>query len=315
MKIIFDTDPGIDDAMALLYLSALPDIELIGITTIHGNASIEDCTRNALYLCEHYSIKAPVFQGEATSFSSIAPEKYPDFVHGADGLGNTNRSPSSKVLDEMSAVDFLIKSLKDYPGEITILAVGRLTNLAKALEKEPELQELANEVIFMGGTIKAKGNVSAWAEANIFGDPEAAAIVFSSRLKLTMVGLDVTNSARMTLPFVESLVPENDEISTFLVAINQYYADFYRETEGTDDFPIHDSSAVAYLHDPSIFETKSGNLRCILDGKERGRTVFQEDRNGIHKVCMKVNPEQLLRNYAAQTKSKYNPHEAGTPRR
>ena len=121
--------------MALLYLSA-QDIELIGITPfmVTHRLKIALGMHSPLRALQHQN---SCFQGEATGFSSIAPEKYPDFVHGADGLGNTNRFPSWLVLDEMSAVDFLIKSLKDYPGEITILAVGRLTNLAKALEKNP----------------------------------------------------------------------------------------------------------------------------------------------------------------------------------
>ena len=136
----------------------------------------------------------------------------------------------------------------------------------------------------MGGAIKSSGNVTPWAEANIIGDPEAASIVFNSRLKLTMVGLDVTSATRMTMRYVETLLPRNSALSAFLVAMNSYYAEFYRTSERASDFPVHDPSAVAYLDDPSIFDTRVGTLQCVLEGEERGRTLFTQSASGHHRA-------------------------------
>lgn len=315
MKVIFDTDPGIDDAMALLYLNALPETELLGITTIHGNAPIEVCTRNALFLCDRYDIDVPVYRGPAQGITGTIPEEYPDFVHGADGLGELGQIATTRPLGGMSAAEYLVDAAKCQPGAITLLAVGRLTNLALALEAEPDFQDLVKDVIIMGGTIKSPGNVTPWAEANIIGDPEAASIVFNSRLKLTLVGLDVTSATRMTMRYVETLLPRNSALSTFLVAMNSYYAEFYRTSEGASDFPVHDPSAVAYLDDPSIFDTRVGTLQCVLEGKERGRTLFTQSASGHHRACIGVDSNRLLENYAQRVRLAYSHHDKGTPER
>ena len=233
--------------MALLYLNSIPSVDLLGITTILGNAPIDVCTRNALILCERYGIDVPVYRGSESSVTGQVPAEYPDFVHGTDGLGELDLPEPVKRVEDQPAFEYLVEAVSSHPREITILAVGRLTNLALAIYAQPDFQDLVKEVIIMGGAVNVPGNVTPWAEANIMGDPEAADIVFRSHLNLTMVGLDVTNATRMSMRYIESLFSDLPDLSDFILAMNSHYADFYLRSEATDDFPVHDSSAVAFL--------------------------------------------------------------------
>ena len=136
-KVIFDTDPGIDDAMALLYLHACDNLELLGITTILGNASIENCTKNALFLCEQFDVDAPVYRGADRGVNGEQPDDYPDFVHGFNGLADIQVRVREKTPESRDARSFLLESSSTNPGEITIVAVGRLTNIALAINEDP----------------------------------------------------------------------------------------------------------------------------------------------------------------------------------
>jgi len=291
--------------MALLYLNAIPSVDLLGITTILGNAPIEVCTRNALILCERYGIDVPVYRGSESSVTGQVPGEYPDFVHGTDGLGELDLPEPVKRVEDQPAFEYLVEAVSSHPREITILAVGRLTNLALAINAQPDFQDLVKEVIIMGGAVNVPGNVTRWAEANIMGDPEAADIVFRSHLNLTMVGLDVTNATRMSMRYIESLFSDLPDLSEFILSMNSYYADFYLTSEATNDFPVHDSSAVAFLDDATVFDFSAGRLLCILDGEKRGRTVFQEAESARHRVCLEVDSDRLLQNYASRIGSEY----------
>src|SRR5690606_7803723 len=171
MKVIFDTDPGIDDAMALLYLSKLPEIELVGITTVVGNADIDTTTRNALFLRQQFGLTAPVVRGAGKTLDGVdKPE--PVIVHGVNGLGEVEIPPvdeSGLVAGEAS--QFIIDMVRAHPGEVTIIAVGRMTNLALALRADPEAARLTKQVVIMGGAFGYQGrsgNQTPAAEANIY---------------------------------------------------------------------------------------------------------------------------------------------------
>lgn len=304
-KVVLDTDPGIDDAMALLYLHACGNLELLGITTILGNASIENCTNNALFLCEQFGITAPVYRGADRGVAGEQPEDYPDFVHGINGLADIQVTVAGKSAEDQDACTYLLESSNANPGEITIIAVGRLTNIAMALNKDPTFANRVKEIIFMGGAATCEGNVTAWAEANIIGDPEAASIVFNSNIPLVMVGLDVTLQTRMSQPFVNSLMPDLSPLQNLLRSINSVYANFYKTSQNWDEFPVHDSSAIAYAHNPDMFGTEHGRLSCILDGEQRGRTVFVPSRSGNHQVCLSVDSTAMLDNYLNNITSAY----------
>jgi len=304
-KVIFDTDPGIDDAMALLYLSSIPRVELLGITTVPGNASIETCTRNALILCELFSIDTRVYPGDDTGLTGNLPDDYPDFVHGIDGLGELNLADPAASPEPVNAWDFLTDSVRRAPNEITLLAVGRLTNLARAIQSDPTFAANVKEVIFMGGTVATEGNVTPFAEANIIGDPEAASVLFDSGIPLTMVGLDVTNRTRMSIAYLEELFSFEPPFRETVLRMNRFYAGFYRDTEKTSDFPVHDSSAVACLDDPGLFSMVQGKLSCVLTGDQRGRTLIDEMTGGIHRVCSGVKSNILLERYATSVTERF----------
>ena len=179
-KVIFDTDIGIDDAMALLFLHYSPDIELQAIVSGFGNADIETTTRNALLIKECFSIEAPVYRGAGEPIGERLGDGYPDFVHGSNGLGDIEIKEPATQADILPGPEAIIEIAKRNPREISIVAVGRLTNLALALDLCPELPDLVSEVVVMGGAFGFNGhsgNVSPVAEANIAGDPQAAADV------------------------------------------------------------------------------------------------------------------------------------------
>lgn len=298
MKVIFDTDPGIDDAMALIYLQGLRDrIELLGITTILGNASIEDCTRNACFLCDVFDIDAPVYQGSGVAVNGTTPDDYPDFVHGSNGLGDID-IPAVKTAVTGKAVEFLVETARRLAGDLVIIAVGRLTNLALALEADPAFAGNVKEIVIMGGAWQCEGNVTPFAEANIIGDPEAAKKVFDAGIPLTMVGLDVTMKTRITADYLRDLCDSLGDLGTFLWTINRAYAKYHKDSMNWDESPVHDPSAIAFADNPSIFTTTRGKLDCVLDGEERGRTTFVPAEQGPHHVCVDVDSPALLERYA-----------------
>jgi inosine-uridine nucleoside N-ribohydrolase len=292
-KVIFDTDPGIDDAMALLLLHAIPGLDIKGITTVFGNASIEDCTRNALYICERFNLPYKVYRGAGRKLNGETEEAYPDFVHGKDGLGDIDQAPVSGAAQKESAIDFIVREVAANANDITLLAVGRLTNIALALQQAPGLSEQISEIVIMGGALEAAGNVTAWAEANIHGDPEAAQVVFESGVPLVMVGLDATMSNQMSHDHLQVLTDHLGDAGEFLRNIKKCYLDFHASQGMYDTFPIHDSTAVLRLIRPDFFVDMTGNLECVLSGEQRGRTQWV-DLRPAHKVCMQSDNSRCL---------------------
>jgi purine nucleosidase len=295
--VIFDTDPGIDDAMALIFLNACQKLKLVGITTVFGNASIENCTNNALYLCERFNIAAPVYAGAGLTLTGKSEDDYPDFVHGADGMANINASAEHRVKEASSAHEFLIKAAKEHSGQLTIIAVGRLTNLALAIQADEQFAANVKEIVLMGGAVDVPGNVTEWAEANIIGDPEATDVVFSSGIPTTQVGLDVTMKSLMSESYIADLATRCGDAGKLLNEITPYYLEFYRGRTGENGFACHDSSAVAFVEDPSIYQTKTGDLSVVISGEQRGRTLFKENADGHHKHCVQANAPALMKIY------------------
>ena len=308
-KVIFDTDPGIDDAMALLFLHASPQVELIGITTTFGNGTIETTTRNALYLAERFGIAAPVAQGAGAPLVGEASEP-PTFVHGHNGLGDIELPATlSRTADPRPAHLLIIDLIRANPGEVEIVAVGRMTNLALALREDPGIASLVKQVVIMGGAFGiggVLGNVTPAAEANIWGDPLAADEVTAAAWPLTMAGLDVTQKTRMPTPFLRALANEAGEAGRFIWEISRFYEDFHLKG-GVDSIYVHDSSAVAYLLDPTLFETRRGAIRVVSEGLAFGQTIQKPsgtrfppnawDNRPEHLICTSVDSEGLRRLY------------------
>lgn len=309
-KIIFDTDPGIDDAMALLFAHAAPDIELIGVTTVLGNGTIETTTRNALYVCERFGIEVPVHRGAAAPLRVPVAES-PTFVHGDDGLGNIHApAPVRTGAVDLSAAEFIVRAVLAEPGEITLVAVGRLTNLALALQLEPRIAGLVKDVVVMGGALgfgEHGGNVTPVAEANVWGDPHAADRVVTAEWPLTLVGLDVTMTCVMTEDRMQRIRDRGGAAGEFIWDISRHYERFYREQRGFPGFPVHDSCAVAYAMNPDLFRTLPGALRVVTDGIARGQTILAPEGSHFpaedwHNVspsrgCIEVDAPGLLELY------------------
>lgn len=274
-KVIFDTDPGVDDAMALLFLHVHPEIELLGVTTVFGNASIDTTTRNALFLREAFGFDAPVARGAGQTLDPArAGGDWPVMIHGANGLGDIALPEPAfqRPLDHDNAVQFLIDTVRANPGEVSIIAVGRMTNLALALQRDPGIAVLVKDVTIMGGAFFVPGNITPAAEANIHGDPEAADLVLGAEWRVTVVGLDVTTQTQMTRTRLAELASRGAAIR-LLDAISQKYIDFYDRLI-SDAMLVHDTCACVCLLRPDLFQLVPGRMRVACEGVASGQTIL-----------------------------------------
>jgi purine nucleosidase len=273
-KVIFDTDPGVDDAMALLFLKGRADVELLAITTVFGNAHVDITTRNALYMCDRFGIAAPVHRGADDPLIQMRLEA-PAFVHGHDGLGDVGVADAFRGEPAAGAAhERIIELVRANPGEICILAVGPLTNLALALQADPVIAGLVREVVIMGGAFWTNGNVSPVAEANIRCDPHAADIVFTAGWPLSAVGLDVTHETVLSREAAAALAEQN-EAGRFLWEISRSYEALYQTRNGFAGCALHDVTAAIRLVRPDLFQEKCGPVRVVTDGIAVGQTIQQ----------------------------------------
>jgi purine nucleosidase len=287
MKVIFDTDPGIDDAMALLYLSKLSQIDLLGITTVVGNADIDTTTRNALFLRQQFGMTAPVVRGAGETLDGVSKDE-PVIVHGKNGLGGIEiPAVDESGLQPGTASQFIIDTVKANPGEVTIIAVGRMTNLALALRQDPSIAKLVKQVIIMGGAFGYKGrsgNVTPLAEANIHGDPVAADEMFAADWPVVAVGLDVTHDIILDTDYLAALSRDVGQNGELLRQMCDHYARFYKEVMGLSGVVGHDLLAVTYALFPEWFETRKGG-----DPAWAGRPV--------QTICTAVDGEKVLAHF------------------
>lgn len=304
-KIIIDTDPGIDDAMAILFAHLSSNIDIVGLTTIFGNVSVEQATNNALFLAELMGDDIPVAKGSPKPLVKSI-KQYPDFIHGKNGFGDIKlKSPKQKAIGH-NAAEFIVEQLNQYPGEITLVPIGPLTNIALALEKDPGITEKVKEVVIMGGAATVNGNVNPAAEANILGDPHAADKVFTADWPLTMIGLDVTHKVVMTDSYLDQVHNHSGVLGQFLYQISRFYVDFHNSI-GKQGLYTHDPSTIAYLIQPALFKTVQGEIRVNTEGVGMGQTImnyginpyFETPWSGIPKtnVCVEVDEERFLELY------------------
>lgn len=264
-RIILDCDPGHDDAIALILAHGSPEIELLAVTTVHGNQSIEKVTRNALSVARIAGITGVPFAAGAHR-PLVRETEYAASIHGDSGLDGPLLPEPTLVPDQRHAVDLIVDTImQNEPGTVTLVPTGALTNIALAVRKEPRIAERVKEVVLMGGGYGG-GNWSAAAEFNIVIDPEAAHIVFNEKWKLTMVGLDVTHQALATPDVVAAIAAVGTPTSAFVVELLDFFAHSYLESQGFEHPPVHDPCAVALVIDPSVMEVKRVPLDVELTG-------------------------------------------------
>ncbi|MBN1680219.1 MAG: nucleoside hydrolase [Anaerolineae bacterium] len=272
-KIIIDTDPGVDDAMAIFFALRSPELDVIGLTTIFGNVHTELATVNALRLLAIAGrTDIPVAEGAHDPLTGPFEGPVP-YVHGDDGQGNVNLPPADNRAIPQTAAAFIVEQVMAAPGAITLVPIGPLTNIALALRLEPRIAANVKNVVLMGGNALVPGNASPSAEANIHNDPEAADIVFGAGWPVTMVGLDVTHKTNMTPEHLDAYAQADNPLAQHIARIVPFYrAYFERSFSGVKGIYVHDSSAIAYVIDPTLFEVERWPIRVATQGISRGKT-------------------------------------------
>ena len=270
-KIIIDTDPGIDDAMAIFFACLHPGLDVVGLTSVFGNVSVDVATRNALVLAELARQKIPVAAGADKPLVQIA-NRVSGHVHGNQGFGDMPpQFPKGAAIAE-TAAEFICRMVNAHPHEIVLCPIGPLTNIAHALTLDPTIADKVKAVVIMGGGLE-RGNVTEFAEANIWNDPHAADAVFAAGWDITMVGLDVTSQVVCSAADFKRIAANAPRLGGFLNQAVQFYLRFYEERHGVPGCHMHDPTAVIAITNPELFTIEMHALEVIVAGARVGQTV------------------------------------------
>ncbi len=272
-KILLDCDPGHDDAVAMMFAWGNPSIELLGVTTVGGNQTLDKVTRNALSVATVVGMHdVPIAAG--CRLPLVRPVEIAPDVHGDSGLDGVELPEPAVQLDPRHGVDLIIETImSNEPGTVTLVPTGPLTNIAMAARKEPRIVERVQEVVLMGGGYHV-GNWSPVAEFNIKVDPEAAHIVFNEKWPIVMVGLDLTHQALATDEVAERIAAVPGSVSQFTLGLFTFFRKAYQDAQGFEFPPVHDPCTLAYLIDPTIVETVKVPVDVELNGSlTTGMTV------------------------------------------
>lgn len=297
LKLIIDTDPGIDDAMAILYAIAAPEIDLLGMTTVFGNVTTPKATRNALYLLEQAGIEIPVAEG--LHRPRIGPPFPPtSAVHGAEGFGTLAvPTPQRRALVE-TAPEYLVRMARAHQGELLLCPIGPLTNIAAAMELDPSFCSNLKGMVVMGGSLRAGGNITPAAEANFYHDPHAADFVLRHGCNMTLVGLDVTNRVICPRSFFARLASESPKMGGLLHDMAEFYIDFYETVGKFAGCGMHDPSALVACIAPELFTTEPHALRVTLSGDRSGEMIAVANSTAQPvNVCTDVQAEAVKQNF------------------
>ena len=279
-KIIIDTDPGIDDAMAIFFALQSPELEVLGLTAVFGNGGVANTASNAVRILETAGREdIPVASGANTPLVIANRSAEGMSVHGRDGLGNAGEQlpqPRGQPIAQNAAA-FIVETVMANPGEVTLVPIGPLTNIGLALRLEPAIVAAVKGVSLMGGSAFAGGNKSAAAEANLHNDPHAAAMVFSAGWPIAMAGWDVNNRFHMNPAYLDQLCALGNPATAFIEAIYPCLQASVNLPEQAIDVP--DLLAVAYLADPSLFTVKRYPVYVETEGRSAGMTVVDQRPN------------------------------------
>lgn len=274
-KVIIDCDPGIDDSLAIMLALNSEELDVLGITIVSGNVHGEKGAKNALKILKRLDrLDVDVYIGEVNPIKRelITAED----THGEDGLGETFLEEVTEVSYKEGAVDFIIESLKSEE-DVSIIALGPLTNIAKAIDKDKEAMNNLKELVLMGGAFKSHGNCSQVAEFNFWVDPHAVEKVFNElNRNITMVGLDVTREVVLTPNYIEMIKQFNEPLGDLIVDITRFYVDFHWMQERTLGCVINDPLAVAYFIDRSICSGEEYYVDVVTEGKAIGMSLVDE---------------------------------------
>jgi purine nucleosidase len=264
-RIVIDTDPGIDDSLAILLALASPELQVEGVSVVHGNCSVQQALSNALGVLElARASHVPVARGFELPLvqpSLLAPE-----THGDAGIGYAKIQRSTAQPVAQHSVEFLIEKIMSAPGEITLVCIGPLTNLAVAIRKEPGIIEAVKEVIIMGGAIRHQGNASPLAEFNVYVDPHAAHMVYHSGIPMTLVPLDVTYQCALTHADVERLQRIDSPLTRFIADSTRFYMEYHDKYQQIDGCIINDPLALALAFAPELCDYETHYVDVDLSG-------------------------------------------------
>lgn len=293
MKVIIDTDPGVDDALALFYTFAQAEFDLVGLTAIFGNVTVETATENAIWLCEAAGLRGvPVAMGARQPLAGAAHAPSVA-VHGAYGFGDLPRRHPQARPEAMDAADYLIAQAAADPGQITLVALGPLTNVALALQRDPAFAQNIAQIVVMGGAFDVPGNITPHAEANIYNDPQACAVVAGLGQRVTFIGLDVTNQILLSKQDIDDICAAGGDWADFTQAITDYYLAFYASVGFTAGAGLHDPTTLIALDHPHLFSFDTGTVSVITTGEARGKTLFTQG-NGTTRIAHTAEFQSIL---------------------
>lgn len=305
--ILLDCDTGIDDALAILYLACSGQAEIVAAGSVHGNVPSPLAALNTRRVFELVGLNhVPVAVGAQRPMAQ--PLTTAEFVHGKDGLGNTNQPAPKQGPVAGSAVEQIVRLARQRPGELTLVATGPLTNLGAALLVEPELPSLLHRVVVMGGAVAVPGNVTALAEANIWHDPEAAELVFNAGWTVTMIGLDVTMRVRLEGDSLRRIETAKEAVPRFVWSILQQYLSVYETSLGYRACPLHDPLAAVlalradlatYQHSPIHVELQGGRTRGMTVVDRRPKHAAQQQERPRVAIAMDVEIDAVREEFLA----------------
>lgn len=297
-RIIIDTDPGIDDSLAMLLAAASPEVQLEGVTVVHGNCSAEQGTINALSVLElAHASHVPVARG--CDLPLVQPPLLAPETHGGHGLGYAKLLPPRARPLPQRGCDFLIEKIMTNPGEITLVAIGPLTNLAIAIRQEPRIIENVKEVFIMGGAMRHEGNTTPLAEFNTFVDPHAAHIVYHSGMPITLVPLDVTYQVVLSEADVGRLDSLPSGIPGFIRDATRFYMEFHDEFQKIEGCVINDPLVLALTFVPGLCDYEEQYVDVDLSGGVSMGNTFADfyrmtGKPANMKVALGIRPREFL---------------------
>ncbi|MDE0301062.1 MAG: nucleoside hydrolase [Candidatus Poribacteria bacterium] len=311
-RILIDTDIGVDDALAVIFALKSPELHVEAITTVSGNVHVEQCTRNLLITLGCMELKEIPLISQGEEAPLTLPLVTSAHVHGSDGLGGISESlspdgtrlypPLEWPLSSMRGPDAIIDLVNRYSGELILVPVGPLTNIAKAMLNNPTAMRGVREIVLMGGVFEIYGNVTTQAEFNIYADPQAAQVVFNFGVPVTMTPLDVTHDVVLTRDRLDAEANQrNTRLIQFLRDSTQACMVYHQGREGVKGLYLHDPLAIGYLLQPDLFDVVDAYVQVETpDNLTRGRTVgnlraHRADSAPNARVCVGVDADRFLR--------------------